>query len=118
MIIKTAFRKKERSRMKTQITARHFDASSALKEHVQKRLAKLERFYDGYTDAHVIMSEGDDPSAGKEVEINLNVRQQRLSAEGAASTYEKAVSDCAERLRRQVIKHKEKMRSNDQNRYR
>ena len=96
-----------------QITARHFDASPALREYAENRIAKLERYYDGIVDAHIILSEDGSSGTSKEAEIMLNVYQQRLSASDAAATHEQAIDNCVERLRRQVLKYKAKLRSTD-----
>ena len=92
--------------MDTQITARHFHASSRLKEFVSTRVSKLERFYDGITDARVILSKSS--GTGKAAEITLNVRRQSLRAQDEAHTYEEAIDRCVSRLRRQILKHKGK----------
>lgn len=104
--------------METQITARHFDASPTLRERAHSGLSKLERFYDGITNAHVILREGDQPDASKEVEITLSVYRKRLCAQQANSSYEQAINDCVESLRRQLIKYKDKLKSKDKDSYR
>ena len=96
--------------MDTQITARHFSASSQLKEFVTARVSKLERFYDGITDARVILSKNSRAGSGKAAEITLNVRRQSLFAQEEAHTYEEAIDRCVSRLRRQIIKYKDKRR--------
>ncbi len=99
--------------METQFTARHFDPTPALRDYAVKRLGKLERFYDGIVDAHVILDTDGAPAADKTAEITLNVYRQRLSANDAAATYEKAIDHCVERLRRQLVKYKSKLKSTD-----
>ena len=104
--------------MDTQFTARHFDANDSLRSFASQRLSKLERFYDGIVDAHVILTEDDHPVTNKSAEINMNVYQQRLSAQDSASTFEEAIDNCVERLRRQVLKYKDKLKSKDKNYHR
>ncbi len=99
--------------MQTRITARHFDASPTLRKHAADRLAKLERFYDGITNAHVVLSTTKDQVAGRYAEITLTVKRQRLTAEDSAPTHEAAIDNCVERLRRQILRYKAKLRSND-----
>ena len=94
--------------MDTQITARHFHASSKLKEFVATRVSKLERFYDGITDARVILSKNSSVGSGKAAEITLNVRRQSLTAQDEAQTYEEAIDRCVGRLRRHIMKYKDK----------
>lgn len=96
--------------MDTQITARHFNASSRLKDFVNTRVGKLERFYDGITDARVILSKNNAADGSKTAEITLNVRRNMLVAQDKAGSYEEAIDRCVSRLRRQIIKYKRKHR--------
>lgn len=99
--------------MQAQITARHFEASPALREFASERVSKLERYYDGITDAHIVLSNGGVPSNDKNAEIILSVYRQRLSAKRSASTYEDAIKQCTDQLRRQILRYKAKLRSTD-----
>lgn len=96
--------------MDTQITARHFNASKRLKDFVNARVGKLERFYDGITDARVILSKQNAAGGAKTAEITLNVRRNLLIAQDEATTYEEAIDRCVTRLRRQILKYKGKRR--------
>jgi putative sigma-54 modulation protein len=93
--------------MQTQITARHFNASPRLRRYASERLGKLERFYDGISDAHVILEPNGDPTS-KEAKVELNVFRQRLTAADHGTTYEQAIDKCVNRLRRQILKYKSK----------
>lgn len=99
--------------MQTQITVRRFEATPDLRTYATERLEKLKRYYDGITDAHVVLSDDTTPSNGKSVEIVLNVYRQTLSAKDSAATHEEAIDHCVERLRRQLVKYKDKLRSTD-----
>ncbi|MEZ4702454.1 MAG: ribosome-associated translation inhibitor RaiA [Rhodothermales bacterium] len=96
--------------MDTRITARHFSATPKLKDHVNMRLTKLERFYNGITDAHVVLSVPNTAGLSKSAEITVQVYRQSLTAQDRASTFEEAVDRCVLRLRRQVLKYKDKIR--------
>ena len=97
--------------MDTQITARHFSASSRLKDFVNNRVSKLERFYDGITDARVVLSKQNTSGSTKVAEITLNVQRRSLTAQDQAHSYEEAIDRCIIRLRRQILKYKGKRRS-------
>ena len=98
--------------MQTTITARHFTANPALRQYASARLSKLEKYYDGITDVHVVLHK---TSLTKTAEITLRVYRQRLSAQDVAKTYEEAIDRCVVRLRKQVIRYKGKMRSTKKN---
>lgn len=99
--------------MQTQITARHFEAQPPIKEYVTKKLSKLERYYDGITDARVVLGEDGGAGAGKSAEIVLHVYQQTLSANSNGTSHEEAIDRCINALRRQIKKYKAKLRSTD-----
>ena len=104
--------------MQSQITARNIDLYPDLRDHVDSRLAKLERYYDGIINAHVILEESNAPSGDKKAEINIDVYQKRLSAEDTAPTYEQALNQCVDHLRRQLKKYKARLRSTDRDAHR
>lgn len=99
--------------MQTQITARHFSADEALKEYASKKIRKLERYYDGITDARVVLGEDGGAGSSKSAEIVVHVYQQTLSAAAEGATHEDAVDQCVDALRRQIKKYKAKLRSKD-----
>lgn len=102
----------------TQITARHVDVSNRVRQYAEDRTAKLEKFYDGIIDAHVILGEDNSPAEEKTAEINVSVYQKQLSAEDSASTHEEAINLCVDHLRRQLEKYKAKLRSKDKDAHR
>lgn len=104
--------------MQTQITARRVDLNPALRGHIESRLTKLQRYYDGIISAHVILDDSNAPSEDKTAEINVDVYQKRLSAQDAASTYEQAVNQCVDHMRRQLKRYKAKLRSTDKDAHR
>jgi putative sigma-54 modulation protein len=99
--------------MQTQITARHFTASPYLQTRLSERLAKLERYYDGITEARVILDETPSGAAEKNAEVILHVYRQNLTAHTTAPTHEQAVDACCRSLRRQLLRYKSKLRSRD-----
>lgn len=99
--------------MQTQVTARHFDASPDLRRYASEQVAKLNRYYDGITDARVILSKDPTPTNEKGVEVVLQVYRHTLSACDQGSSHEAAIDQCVNRLRRQIMRYKAKLRSVD-----
>jgi putative sigma-54 modulation protein len=96
--------------MKLQIHSIHFDADVKLSEFIQKKTDKLETFFDKIIDGEVFLKvENDDSRENKIVEIKLNLPGTQLFASEKAKSFEVAVDEAVEALRRQVKKHKEKM---------
>ena len=96
--------------MQTQITARHFTATDALRSHIADALGKLERLYDGIVDARVVLDERNGGGAGCSAEVSVNVYRRTLTAKAEAKSHEEAVDDCIRQLRRQMLRYKSKLR--------
>ena len=95
--------------MHTRITARHFAASDGVRSHVARSLEKLERYTDRIHDAHVILHDGA-ARADKRAEIALSAPRQTFTAAYAAPSMEAAVDGCVRQLRRQVTRHKDRLK--------
>jgi putative sigma-54 modulation protein len=80
-----------------------------LLDFIQKRLDKLETFYDRVTEGEVIMRlNNNDGIANKTVEIKLFVPGTTLFSQEDAGSFEAAADAAAEQLKKQLIRHKEK----------
>ncbi|MBX0291304.1 ribosome-associated translation inhibitor RaiA [Hymenobacter sp. HSC-4F20] len=96
--------------MKVQMQSVHFDADQKLLDFIQKRLDKLETFYDRVTEGEVIMRlNNKDGINNKTVEIKLHVPGTTLFSQEDAGTFEAAADAAAENLKRQITKYKEKL---------
>ena len=97
--------------MKLQMHSIHFDADEKLLDFVQKKVDKLETFYDRMVDGEVFLRLNNEGIENKTVEIKLNVPGEQLFAQKTNGSFEAATDHCAEALRRQIKKHKEKVLS-------
>ena len=66
--------------MKVQIQSIHFDADEKLIDFIQKKLDKLDTYYDRTIDAEVILKLNNEGIENKTVEIKLNVPGGQLFA--------------------------------------
>ncbi len=96
--------------MQIQITARHFQASDRLQDYTQKKVERLGKFYDGISGVQVVMSKDGNPETHS-VEISAQVHRQRLAAHANGRTHEEAVDECVSRMKRQVVRFKDKIRN-------
>lgn len=87
----------------------HFDADSKLLDFIQKKMDKLETFYDRIIDGEVFLRlENGEKFNNKIVELKLNIPGQTLFSKEQATSFEAATDAGVEALRRQVKKYKEK----------
>ena len=95
--------------MKVQMHSIKFNADQKLVEFIEKRLSKLNTFYDRIIDTEVFMKLDKDKEHGnKIIEVLLNVPGSQLFAKEQAQTFEAATDSAVEGLKRQLLKHKEK----------
>lgn len=95
--------------MKVQVQSIHFDADGKLIDFIQRKLDKLETFYDRTIDAEVMLRLNNEGIDNKTVEIKLNVPGDQLFANKTNGSFEAATDHCTEALRRQIKRHKEKL---------
>ena len=98
--------------MKLQVHSIHFDADKKLLDYIQKKVDKLEKFYDRIVDGEVFLKLNNSSVENKTVEIKLNIPGNQIFAKEDAKSFEDATDMVVEGLRRQIKKHKEKIISN------
>ena len=96
--------------MKLQVHSIHFDADQKLINFIQKKVDKLETFYDRLVDGEVFLRLNNEGIENKTVEIKLNVPGMQLFAIEKARSFEEATGQAADALRMQLKKFKSKIR--------
>lgn len=98
--------------MKLQIQSIHFDADVKLIDFIQKKLDKLETFYDRIIGGEVFLKlEKNEEKANKIVQIKLNIPGNDILVKEQAASFEEATDMAYESLKRQLQKTKEKMQA-------
>ncbi|MGK7394789.1 MAG: ribosome hibernation-promoting factor, HPF/YfiA family [Candidatus Cyclobacteriaceae bacterium M3_2C_046] len=98
--------------MKLQMHSIKFDADQKLIDFIQKKVDKLETFYDRIIDGEVYMRlEKNGAKENKIIEIKLNIPGMSLFAKENASSFEAATDNAVEAIRRQLKKQKAKQYS-------
>jgi putative sigma-54 modulation protein len=98
--------------MKVVTHAVHFDADQKLLDFIERKLAKLEQFFDRIIGVDVFLKlENSSKVKDKVAEIKLNVPGATIIVKEIALTFEAAVDIALDSLKRQLIKHKEKERA-------
>jgi|WetSurMetagenome_2_1015567.scaffolds.fasta_scaffold1732855_1 putative sigma-54 modulation protein len=96
--------------MRLNITARKFKLSEDLKEFTQTEASRLKKYYDGIIDMEVILGW---EKKTRTAEIKTAVFGTVLTAKEQAEEMKLAVRQAVDKLERQLIKYKEKMRGFD-----
>ena len=96
--------------MKLQMHSIRFVADQSLISFIQKKANKLDRFFDRIIDGEVFMRlDKDNNMENKIIEIKLNIPKNQLFAKERAKSFEEASDLAVEALKKQIIKHKDKI---------
>ncbi|MFQ5446415.1 MAG: ribosome hibernation-promoting factor, HPF/YfiA family [Saprospiraceae bacterium] len=97
--------------MKVHTESVQFKADKKLHDFIQKKLDKLELFFDRIIDADVkLRLENAGQVRDKITEVRLHVPGQSLFAKEKDKSFEAAVDSAVDNLKRQLTKYKEKIR--------
>ncbi|MCL3853014.1 ribosome hibernation-promoting factor, HPF/YfiA family [Parabacteroides leei] len=98
--------------MDIRIQAIHFDATDQLEAFIQKKVSKLEQYFDGIILAEVTLKVVKPESAkNKEAAVRLIIKNGDCFAEKINDSFEASIDECVEALEKQLVKFKEKIRA-------
>jgi putative sigma-54 modulation protein len=98
--------------MKITVQSIHFSADSKLLEFIQKKVDKLDQYFDQIISGEVYLKlENVEDEANKISEIKLIVPGGTMFAKEQCKTFEEATDLAIESLRKQISKHKDKTRA-------
>jgi putative sigma-54 modulation protein len=92
--------------MQTSITARHFELTDQLREYVNRKAAKLERYSHYIISLELILAKG---SPLEEVEGKAHLKHELLTAKAQSKDLLLGISEVVDRLLTQMKRHDEKM---------
>lgn len=98
--------------MKVNVETPNFAADIKLINFIERKLSKLELFYDKIIFADVFLKvKKTSEKENKMVEILLSVPGENLMIKKEAKTFEEGTDECVQSLERQLKKRKEKQRA-------
>jgi putative sigma-54 modulation protein len=97
--------------MNIKINSVHFDADKKLLEFVNNKVKKLFQLYDDIVGAEIFLRlENTQELENKIAEIKLEIPGNDLFAKKQSKSFEEAVDNAADALKRQIHKHKDKLK--------
>ena len=97
--------------MNLNIDSIHFKADSKLLEYITEKAEKLDKFYDKSIDLNVKLKLGGNGQVkDKIVEYVLKVPGEKLFVSSIEKTFEAAADNGIDSLKRQLKRHKDKLR--------
>ena len=92
--------------MKVDVTGHHVDVSAALRDYVTTKLDRVERHFDHLTRAHVVLTV---EKTEQKAEATIHVSGGTVHALATGQDMYAAIDGLADKLDRQVKRHKEKL---------
>jgi putative sigma-54 modulation protein len=97
--------------MNVKINSVHFKADKKLETFIKEKMQKMPTLYDGIISGEVILRvENSDNRANKIVEMRMIIRGNDLFVKKQSKTFEEATDQAVEALKKQLVKHKEKIK--------
>jgi putative sigma-54 modulation protein len=97
--------------MQINISGHHVDVTPALREYVNSKLERLNRHFDQITNTHVVLTV---ERSRQSADATLHVAGADIAASAESEDMYAAIDDLTDKLDRQIIKHKEKIRGKKQ----
>ena len=92
--------------MNLTLTGVHLEITPAIRAYVLSKLERVNRHFDHVIDVNVVLSVD---KLRKKVEANVHVRGKEIHAEAVDPDMYAAIDMLADKLDRQIVKHKEKL---------
>ncbi|MCH7853196.1 MAG: ribosome-associated translation inhibitor RaiA [Proteobacteria bacterium] len=91
--------------MQLDVTGHHVELTDSLRKYVTSKLEKIERHFDQVTDVHCILTV---EKLRQKAEATISVNGAKIYADATDEDMYAAIDALADKLNRQVKKHKEK----------
>ena len=91
--------------MNLQLSGHHVEISPAMRDYVSQKLGRITRHFDHVIDVNVVLSVD---KLRQQITANLHIRGKDIHAECVEADMYAAIDALADKLDRQVLRHKEK----------
>jgi len=93
--------------MQIDLSGHHVEVTEPLRNYVNEKIGRLEKHFDRVTDVHVILSV---EKMAKKAEATIQVKGNKIFAQSDNQDMYAAIDSLADKLDRQILKHKEKLK--------
>ncbi len=98
--------------MQLDITGHHIDVTPLLNNYIKDKVTRLKRHFDQVLNIHVIL---EIQKHSHKAEASIHVSGNHIFAVANGDDMYAAIDSLADKLDRQILKHKEKIRSHHRN---
>jgi len=93
--------------MQINITGHHVDVTDSMRDYVKEKFDKLERHFDHVTNVHVILEV---EKLRQKAEAKMHLSGTEVFAEATEEDMYAAIDALSDKLDRQILKYKEKLK--------
>lgn len=97
--------------MQINITGHHLKVTIALKDYIEKKFQRLTRHFDHVINVHVVLTV---EKIIHRAEASLQVSGNKIFADASDNGMYAAVDSLVDKLDRQIVRHKEKLKDHHQ----
>ena len=94
--------------MQINLTGHHIEITDSLRDYVNEKIGRLEKHFEKVSNTHVILSV---ENVRQKAEATVNMSGNSIFAEATAEDMYASIDALADKLDRQVKKHKEKLKN-------
>ncbi|OOY36201.1 ribosome hibernation-promoting factor, HPF/YfiA family [Solemya velum gill symbiont] len=94
--------------MQINLTGRHIDITDSLRDYVTSKMDRIERHFDHVTNIHVVL---DVEKLRQKAEASFHISGHDIFAEAENEDMYAAIDSLVDKLDRQLLKYKEKMKN-------
>jgi putative sigma-54 modulation protein len=95
--------------MNLHLTGHHVDITPAIREYVVSKLERINRHFDHVIDVNVVMTV---EKLDQKIEANVHLSGKDIHCECHEEDMYAAIDGLMDKLDRQIVKHKEKLKTN------
>ena len=99
--------------MQIDLSGHHVEITDSLRAYENEKVGRLEKHFEKVTDAHVILSV---EKQYQKAEATIHVKGNKIFAHAENEDMYAAIDSLADKLDRQIIKHKEKTKKHPRGR--
>ncbi|HFE38967.1 MAG TPA: ribosome-associated translation inhibitor RaiA [Gammaproteobacteria bacterium] len=99
--------------MQIDLSGHHVELTDSMRAYVNEKIGRLEKHFDRVTDAHVVLSV---EKLSQKAEATIHVKGNKIFAQAENEDMYAAIDSLADKLDRQIIKHKEKIKKHHRGR--
>jgi putative sigma-54 modulation protein len=94
--------------MQVNLTGRHIEITDSLRNYVTTKMERIERHFDHVTNIHVILEV---EKTRQKAEASFHISGHDIFADAENEDMYAAIDSLVDKLDRQLLKHKEKMKN-------